>query len=129
MRQGVKTQFARNLRKNLTEAEVRLWFHLRRKQMLAAHFRRQHPIGPFIADFACIDKNLIIEIDGGQHNSKDDGPRDAWFQQHGYRVLRFWNNDVLCRTDDVLAEIVKVINSISHPHPGLPPHAGEGEKP
>jgi very-short-patch-repair endonuclease len=93
MRAGAKKEFARQLRTNMTDAEQRLWRHLRRRQLVDGRFRRQHPVGPFIADFACVAKRLIVEIDGGQHNQTVDSSRDAWFERHGWRVLRYWNND------------------------------------
>ncbi len=126
MRKGAKTEFARHLRKTMTDAETRLWSRLRRKQLGGFHFRKQHPMGPFIADFACIERRLIVEIDGSQHNEAIDADRDAWFHRNDYRVLRFWNNDVLCRLENVLAEILKILTSVTRPHPSLPPQAGEG---
>ena len=111
MRNGAETEFARQLRKTMTDAEVRLWFHLRRSQLNGFRFRKQHPIGPYIADFACIEKRLIVEVDGSQHNETIDAERDTWFQRHEYRVLRFWNHDVLSQTDHVLAEILRVLEA------------------
>jgi very-short-patch-repair endonuclease len=125
MRKGAKTEFARQLRKTMTDAETRLWFRLRRKQLGGFHFRKQHPMGPFIADFACVEKRLIVEIDGGQHNKSMDADRDAWFHRNDYRVLRFWNNDVLTGTNDVVAAILAELEKTC-PHPILPPRAGEG---
>jgi very-short-patch-repair endonuclease len=124
MRESAKKEFARQLRANMTDAEQQLWRYLRQRQLADCRFRRQHPVGPFIADFACIEKHLIIEIDGGQHNPVADAGRDVWFERHGWRVLRYWNDDVLGRTADVLADILRVIES---PHPNLPPQAGEGD--
>lgn len=95
----------------MTDAEVRLWFHLRRNQLGDFRFRKQHPIGPYVADFACIEKHVIVEVDGGQHNEVADADRNAWFQRHGYRVLRFWNDEVLFGTDRVLAEILRVLGA------------------
>jgi len=126
MRQGAKTRFARHLRGNMTDAERRLWLHLCGRQLDGCRFRRQHPMGPYVADFACLERRLIVEVDGGQH---DDGPSDAsrneWFRTQGFSVLRFWNNDVLNRTEDVLEEILKALGSAC-PHPNLPPQAGKG---
>jgi len=112
MREGAKKEFARKLRASMTDAEKQLWRHLRQHQLPGHRFRRQHPVGPFIADFACVEKRLIIEIDGGQHNSVADASRDAWFERHGWRVLRYWNNDVLGRTEDVLADILRMLEAI-----------------
>ncbi|MDR0775213.1 MAG: DUF559 domain-containing protein [Azonexus sp.] len=108
MREDAKRELARSLRANMTDAEQRLWRWLRGHQLAESRFRRQHPVGPFIADFACIEKRLIVEIDGGQHNPIADSSRDAWFERHGWRVLRYWNHDV----EDVLADILRVLDSI-----------------
>lgn len=90
---------ARQLRKNQTDAEKHLWRKLRQLKSCGFHFRRQAPIGNFIADFACHSANLIIECDGGQHAHDEaivrDTERTAWLESQGYKVLRFWNNDVL----------------------------------
>jgi very-short-patch-repair endonuclease len=97
---------ARRLRQNPTEAEIRLWSKLRLKQIGGHRFRRQVPIGPYIADFACLERRLVIEVDGGQHSeSGTDDVRTAWLERQGFRVLRFWNNDVLGNTDGVLTVI------------------------
>ncbi|MGF1608093.1 MAG: endonuclease domain-containing protein [Kiloniellales bacterium] len=97
------------LRSNLTEPEQRLWSHLRRRQLGGFRFRRQMPIGPFVADFACASEKLVVELDGGQHvdDAARDRSRDAWLASRGYRVLRFWNNDVMRDIDAVLAEILR----------------------
>jgi very-short-patch-repair endonuclease len=90
--------FAPRMRKEPTEAERKLWWHLRhRLPLTGSHFRRQVQIGPYIADFACHKSKLVIEIDGGQHGSQtsEDQARTARLEAEGYRVLRFWNNDVL----------------------------------
>jgi hypothetical protein len=81
-------------------------------------------MGSFVADFACLERKLVIEVDGGQHDGSSDGNRSAWFQQQGYSVLRFWNNDVLSRTQDVLEEILKALGSAC-PHPNLPRKRGK----
>ena len=107
---------ARTLRKNLTDAENRLWYLLRDRRFQNYRFRRQHPVGKYIADFACTKYRLIIEADGGQHaESPYDAERTAWLAQRGWRVVRFWNTDILGNTDgvmwallDVLAECEKV---------------------
>jgi very-short-patch-repair endonuclease len=99
--------YARSLRHELTDAERVLWRHLRDRRLARAKFRRQHPIGPFIADFCCIEARLVIEIDGGQHDerSQEDEQRSACLAAQGYRVIRFWNNDVLHNLDGVLQQI------------------------
>jgi very-short-patch-repair endonuclease len=98
---------ARILRKNLTDAERHLWRHIRLRQIGGHKFRRQHPMGSYIADFACIECKLIVEVDGGQHAEQleYDAMRTAWLEAHGYRVLRFWNNDVLQNIEGVVASI------------------------
>lgn len=98
---------ARNLRASLTDAERQLWSRLRRGQLDGSRFRRQVPIGPFVADFACMADHLIVEVDGGQHASRpaEDAAREQWLADRGYRVVRFWNNDVLGNIDGVLADI------------------------
>ena len=98
---------ARKLRKNLTDAERVLWTHLRKRRINGLRFRRQHPIPPFIVDFACPQIRLAIEIDGSQHD--DDSERDEWrsrkLAESGYRVIRYWNNDVLHDIESVLDSI------------------------
>jgi len=100
---------ARRLRADLTRAEERLWRHLRRSPMLGTHFRRQVPIGPYVADFACMAVRLIVEVDGSQHGRdagmRKDAKRTQWLEQEGYRVLRFWNNDVTRNIKGVLEAI------------------------
>jgi very-short-patch-repair endonuclease len=92
----------------MTDAETRLWMRLRGKQVSGHRFRRQAPIGPYIADFACVRAQLIVEVDGSQHlNSDRDNDRTTWLASRGFRVLRFWDTDVLQRTDDVL-ELIRV---------------------
>ena len=87
----------RELRKHLTETERALWKHLRLRQFSGYKFRRQQPIGKYIVDFACLEKRLIIEIDGGQHSEQTayDLERDTWLESQGFSVLRFWNNQIL----------------------------------
>ena len=102
------TQRARQLRHNSTDAERHLWRRLRLRQADGLKFRRQYPIGRFIVDFVCIERGLVVEIDGGQHGSEQviyDAERDAWLQTKGYQVLRFWNNEVLLEVESVLEVI------------------------
>jgi very-short-patch-repair endonuclease len=119
---------ARELRKNMTDAERLLWSRLRRRQVHGLRFRRQHPIGPFIADFACTQAGLIIELDGGQHvQARDkDAARTRWLKQSGYHVLRFWNHDVLTQIGAVLQVIAAATQA---PPPSLPREAGEEPEP
>jgi very-short-patch-repair endonuclease len=104
-----KNQVARSrkLRSTLTDAEQLLWRHLRMKQIAGVKFRRQHPVGRYVVDFACLAKRLAIEVDGGQHaeNQKHDRQRDADLMQQGFRVLRFWNNEVLGNIEGVMEKI------------------------
>jgi BirA family biotin operon repressor/biotin-[acetyl-CoA-carboxylase] ligase len=104
------THLARNLRNSQTEAEQRLWLHLRTRRFEGAKFTRQHPIGNFIADFACRSLRLAIELDGGQHSeSLTDANRTRIIEAHGYRVIRFWNHEVLENIDGVLTVIAEEI--------------------
>jgi very-short-patch-repair endonuclease len=94
---------ARELRKRMTDAERKLWFALRDRRFARFKFRRQAPIGRFVADFICFERRLVIEVDGSQHaDSLSDQRRDQWFAANGYRVLRFWNNEVLKNLDGVM---------------------------
>ena len=97
---------ARQLRRNATDAEKRLWRCLREK-LPQLKWRRQMPVGPYFADFACFSEKLIVELDGGQHDSQADYDYDRtrFLQREGYRVMRFWNNDVLTNIDGVLEQI------------------------
>ena len=99
---------SRVLRRAMTDAERRLWYHLKRVPVEGTHFRRQGPIGPYIADFVCHRSKLVIEIDGGQHadNAEEDVDRTAAMNAEGYRVVRFWNNEVLGNLEGVLQSIV-----------------------
>jgi very-short-patch-repair endonuclease len=120
--------YAREMRANPTDAEQKLWRHLRHRLAAGgAHFRRQVQIGRFIADFASHRAKLIIEVDGGQHASRIaiDGERTKLFHEHGYRVLRYWNNDVLSNVDGVIEDIQQAIAATPTPDPS--PQGG-GEK-
>ena len=101
---------ARTLRGRMTDAERKLWFALRDRRFAHFKFRRQVPIGPFIADFVCFDARLVIEVDGGQHaDSSDDKRRDRWFAANRFQVLRFWNNDVLPNLEGVSTLIAEAL--------------------
>ncbi|NWL75975.1 hypothetical protein DM872_03820 [Pseudomonas taiwanensis] len=120
-----RLKFARQLRVGQTDAEQRLWRHLRNRQLSGLKFRRQQPLGPYFADFYCHDCKLVIEVDGGQHlESAVDAIRDAWLKASGYRVLRFWNHDVLQQTDAVFEAIYQATRSAPSPPAPLP--GGEG---
>src|SRR6266446_6609007 len=112
---------ARRLRANATDPEARLWRHLRRSELLGSHFRRQVPIGPYVADFACMAARLVIEVDGSQHGrddrrKKDEG-RTRWLEAEGYRVLRIWNDDLTTNMDGVLEAIYAAIYGSSSAEP------------
>jgi very-short-patch-repair endonuclease len=129
VREGAKKLFARKLRREMTDAERCLWTHLRRHQLAGFRFRRQFPVGPYIVDFMCVEAKLVIEIDGSQHlESASDAVRSSWLEGQGFRVLRFWNHDVLMRTKEVLAVIFDAL-APDGPHPNPPPQAEEGDKP
>ena len=126
MREGQKRDFARRLRRDMTDAERILWLRMRGRELLGLKFRRQHPIGHYIVDFTCLDAGLVVELDGGQHaGSVADELRTAFLEDAGYLVLRFWNNEVLTQTDAVLAAILAAARSRC-PHPSPHPHAGAG---
>jgi len=102
-------KYAKELRQNQTDAETLLWKHLRAKRFMGLKFKRQKPVGRYIVDFICLECHLILEADGGQHMGEVDAERDAWLQSKGFTVLRFWNNDILARTDEVLEKIRQVV--------------------
>ena len=107
----MRTKRARELRNNLTDAERCLWQKLKRRQIAGVKFRRQQPIGPFIVDFACFERRVIVEVDGGQHAEQlhRDEQRTRWLEAQGYRVLRFWNNDVLGNNEAVVQAVFDVV--------------------
>lgn len=115
MRKGQKRNRARELRRDMTPAERRLWTILQRRQLEGFHFRRQCPIGPYIADFACLQARLLIEVDGGQHmDAPADAGRDAFLRREGFHVLRFWNNEVMTNLEGVRALIVSRLPDTAH---------------
>jgi very-short-patch-repair endonuclease len=99
------TPIARKLRAGQTDAEEQLWHHLRARRLASEKFVRQFQIDRYVADFACRTARLAIELDGGQHSLEKDAARTAIIERYGYRVLRFWNQDVLANTDGVLEAI------------------------
>jgi very-short-patch-repair endonuclease len=105
------------LRKNRTEAELRLWQSLRRRQLNGSRFRQQVPLGRYVVDFLCVKSRLIIEIDGGQHaeDTESDEERTVWLASRGFRVIRFWNNDVLENIEGVLAVILRELEASPPP--------------
>ena len=118
---------AKRLRKNLTDAESKLWRHIRLRQVGGFKFRRQHPVGPYILDFACVEKLLAIEVDGGQHGEyvDYDFKRSAYLETHGYKVLRFWNSDVLNNIEAVKEVIFDTLCGDGLPPPSSSPWKGE----
>ncbi|MFC7499470.1 endonuclease domain-containing protein [Enterovirga sp. GCM10030262] len=113
------TARSRELRRNMTPAERRLWSRIRARQVADTRFNTQFPIGPFICDFASRGAKLIIEVDGGQHAEQveADVGRTAYLKTKGYRVLRFWNNDVLENTDGVIQAIEEILRDSPSPGP------------
>jgi very-short-patch-repair endonuclease len=111
------TPLAKNLRKRATDTERLIWRHLRAKHFKGLKFRQQQPMGKYIVDFVCFEKKIIIELDGGQHamlsGKHKDTERDKWFEAQGYKVLRFWDNEVLTNTHEVL-EVIRT-NCFDHP--------------
>jgi very-short-patch-repair endonuclease len=123
---GMEKNKAKDLRKNQTEAEQRIWSHLRLKQMGGFKFRRQHPIGKYSVDFVCLEKRLIIEVDGGQHDEQRtyDANRDAWLTSQGFRILRFWNNQIFKELDSVKETIFETLTPCGPPTLTLPLRGG-----
>ena len=116
------TPRAQELRNDPTEAEKHIWVYLRRKS-LGVKFRRQAVIGRYIVDFVCYERKLVIEVDGGQHNqNRKDAIRDKWLRTQGFKVLRYWNNDVLGNLEGVCQDIE---GHLTPPSPALPTE-GEG---
>lgn len=111
------TPLARKLRKEMTPAERLLWSRLRDRRLAGLKFRRQVPVGPYIVDFLCAEARVIVEIDGGQHNLPDaraqDQERTRFLEAKGYKVLRFWNNEVLGNLEGVLTVILEACRSHS----------------
>lgn len=119
-------QFVKTLRRDMTEAERRLWFHLRAHCFNGRKFRRQQALGPYVADFVHFAARLIVEADGGHHGeSTRDSTRDAWLASHGFRVLRFWNDEILQRTDAVLQAIAAALQEAASLRGPSPARGGE----
>jgi len=124
----LSNRLQRRLRKEMTDAEKALWKVLRGRQVSGLKFRRQHPFGDYILDFVCLEKKLVIEVDGGQHGeqARYDEIRTRYLQKAGFRVLRFWNSEVLQEIEAVKEQIWKVVGE-GEPHPlPDPPLEGEG---
>jgi very-short-patch-repair endonuclease len=106
----MSNQKGRQLRRALTDAERRMWSALRDRRLARYKFRRQHPIGHYVVDFACTKCALVIEIDGGQHSDRTtDACRTAWLESQGWKVMRFWNNEVLANTGGVIETILRTL--------------------
>jgi very-short-patch-repair endonuclease len=118
------TNRARHLRSNPTDAERILWRHLRLRQVGGHKFRRQRPIGPYFVDFVCLEKHIVVEVDGGQHSEQRtyDDRRDAWLTKEGFHVLRFWDHEVLREIEHVKQVIWQ---ALSAPSSILPRSGGE----
>ena len=123
---GAAHERAQALRREMTQAETKLWRMLRSRQIEGHRFHRQVPVGRSIADFVCHQARLIVELDGGQHDSlsQQEVDRSRFLQSEGYRVLRFWNHEVLANPKGVHAMTVENLRR-PHPHPTLP-HRGGG---
>ena len=121
------TARSRELRRNPTEAERRLWTRLSARQVAGTRFNRQFPVGPFICDFVSRAAKLVIEVDGGQHSDREeaDAQRSGYLEARGYRVIRFWNNDVLENIDGVVETIEQIL--MTSPPPA-PPACGRGDR-
>ncbi len=106
---------AKKLRKNMTDAERKLWTHLRSRQLEGVKFRRQHQIGPYVVHFIAFGPKLVIELDGEHHalQLEEDSKRSDWLASNGFTVLRFWNHEVLQQTQNVLQAITERLNSLS----------------
>ena len=113
MTESMPHDLARRLRSAMTDAEQRLWYHLRGRRFVGAKFRRQMPLGKYIVDFVCLEQRLVLELDGGQHaeQTSADQVRDEWLQACGFRVLRFWNNEVMDNLPGVLARIARELGA------------------
>ncbi|GAB3793590.1 endonuclease domain-containing protein [Dyella agri] len=120
---------AKSMRSAPTQAEQRLWYHLRAHRFLGLKFKRQKPLGPYIVDFVCMEQGLVVELDGSQHGDQVayDRERDAWLAGQGLTVLRFWNHDVMNQTESVLERIRQFVEAAPSPPTPLP-QAGEGSQ-
>jgi very-short-patch-repair endonuclease len=117
-------QRARELRQSGTDAERKLWYQLRAGRLNGLKFRRQHPIPPYIVDFYCEAKKLVVELDGSQHNEEVDRDRSRFLESRGLKILRYWDNEVLQQMDAVLEAIVDIAQSRTLTPTPLP--TGEG---
>lgn len=128
---GKNIAVAKSLRKRSTDAEKLLWKHLRAKQLEGLKFRRQEPIDNYIVDFVCFDKRIVIEVDGGQHaiEKEKDKKRDSYLEVQSFKVLRFWNTDVLLNIEGVLEEIRRCVLDTPSPNPSREGRGIKGKEP
>ena len=125
---SVTRQRARDMRTASTDAEHKIWQYLRAGRFDGLKFRRQHPIPPYIADFCCVEKRLILELDGSQHSQDVDAARAMYLKSQGFQILRFWDNDVLLKTDSVLEAIWNATHA-PNPHPNPSPEGRGANRP
>jgi very-short-patch-repair endonuclease len=106
--------YAKELRRELTTEERHLWYLLRSRRFSRYKFRRQHPIGNYIVDFACCEAHLVVELDGGQHDERAqyDRQRTAWLNAKGWEVIRFWNNELWSNEEAVLGQLLEVLQTL-----------------
>ena len=125
-----QTERARDLRRRQTDAERVLWAYLRSKRMHGLKFRRQQPLGPYVVDFVSFERRLVVEVDGGHHSEPEvraaDTERTQWLERNGFRVLRFWNNEVLGNLEGVWEQISRAVESGQSPSP-QPPYRSTGQ--
>jgi very-short-patch-repair endonuclease len=121
--------YAREMRSRMTDAEALLWMLLRNRRIAGAKFRRQHPVGRYILDFYCVEKQLGIELDGGQHGEEVeyDQQWDSWLRGQGIHVLRFWNNQMLMETEAVMEVIYQVVVETNSDQQAPRPQAGDNQ--
>ncbi|MGS1015956.1 endonuclease domain-containing protein [Allosphingosinicella humi] len=125
------SRHAAPLRRAMTDAERSMWFALRDRRLGGYKFRRQWTIGDYVVDFCCLEVNLVVEIDGGQHNEERDRIRTRYLRGRGFRILRYWNNDVMGNLDGVLETLLPALEverkKKEGPRPNPLPQAGEGQ--
>ncbi|MGD0143602.1 MAG: DUF559 domain-containing protein [Rhizomicrobium sp.] len=121
---------AKRLRTNQTDAESVFWYNVRARRLAGFKFRRQYPVGSFIADFVCLEAKLIVELDGDQHAVRRDydRSRDAFLKSEGFRVLRVWNSDLLTNRDGVMEAVLRELQGVDTPSPRPSPSKGERGK-
>jgi adenine-specific DNA-methyltransferase len=118
---------AKRLRTNQTDAESVFWYNVRARRLAGFKFRRQYPVGSFIADFVCLEAKLIVELDGDQHAVRRDydRSRDAFLKSKGFHVMRVWNSDLLTNRDGVMDAVLRQLENVDTPSPRPSPPKGE----